>query len=372
MLFRRLPRRLQRIDGENELARDLPRGQTFEHRAGLLEWKRLFNSNPQRAGHDPADHFVDTLAPRVGSKIDMTEMKAGEGQRFRHQPLPQIGKWPALGFAETDDMPEFADCRKAAVENARAGRIDNLVDALAPGESHCSRDEILFLSIDDLRRAELERAFFLAARADRADHGGAGMDGELGCEQADSAPDGVKQDDVPGLGDADIVQEMPGRQSLEREARGDVQAHPVGDGDEPLSGSNALICEASGLLQERGDGVADRKAAHVRPHIGDPPRDFEPADEGISLRMRVSPLRDHGVGEIAAAIGDVDEDLAVAGRWRWRFRYVQIVPAAWRGDYDRTHARHLLRRVEKTPRRVASQRASIKGAPENRTPAQLK
>jgi hypothetical protein len=46
---------------------------------------------------------------------------------------------------------------------------------------------------------------------------------------------------------------------------------------------------------------------------------------------------DHGVGEIAAAIGDIDQRLSTTGRRRSRFRYHKVVEGTRRRDHDRTH-----------------------------------
>ena len=44
--------------------------------------------------HDPAHDRVDRLAPELGRKVGVAEVKAREGERLRDQSFPEIGKGP--------------------------------------------------------------------------------------------------------------------------------------------------------------------------------------------------------------------------------------------------------------------------------------
>ena len=66
--------------------------------------------------------------------------------------MSTVARKPALRLSETDDMPELSYGRKAPIENAGAGRVDDLVDAFASRKRHHGCDEILVLAIDHLGR----------------------------------------------------------------------------------------------------------------------------------------------------------------------------------------------------------------------------
>ena len=122
----------------------------------------------------------------------MAEMEAREGQRLRHQPLPEIGKRPALGLAEAHDMAELADrsrscgrgCWRRSSSTILSTPLPSVKVITASTKSSSSRLMTFAAPI-------LERAPLLAFRAHRADDGRAGLHGELRREQADAAADRV-------------------------------------------------------------------------------------------------------------------------------------------------------------------------------------
>jgi hypothetical protein len=248
-----------------------------------------------------------------------------------------LTKGTALGFADTYDMAELADDREAAVENARAGGIEYFVDTLPVRERQDGSDKILILAIDHFGRAEFERTLFLAARANRTDHRRPRLHGELGRQEAKSAADRMDENDVARVGCADIVKHMPGRQRLDRERGADVEADLGRQMHEPFDGNDATLGEAAGLFGKRRDAIADRHASYARADPRDPPGDFEPAYDGIALGMGIGSLGDHRVGEITAAIGDIDQRLSWSWRRLGRLRQLDIVVAARRRYNDRAH-----------------------------------
>ena len=202
--------------------------------------------------------------------------------------------------------------------------FEHLVDALAFGEACHGLNEILVVPVDDLGRAIAKRARFLACRAYGSDDGRAGARGELGCEQAHAAADGVDENDVARLGYADIVKEMPCGEPLDGKGRRNFEPHVRRDRDQPLDPRYALIGEAARFLQEGRDAVADLRADDAWSERCDPPRDLEAADDRIALRVRIGSADDHRVGEIAAAIGDVDQRLSGTRNWLRGLAYPQI------------------------------------------------
>ena len=202
---RTAPRLSRRIDSEDQFPRHLARRKPIEHFTRLLEWEHGLDVHLQPSPRDAAHDFIEASTPFVGAEIDMTEMEAREGERLRHQPLPEIGQRAPFGFAVAHDVSELSDAGEAAVENAGARGVDELADAPAPSERHDGGDEILILAIDDQGRATFERALFLSARADRADHGRPRLHRQLRREQAETAADRMQKDHVPSPGHADIA-----------------------------------------------------------------------------------------------------------------------------------------------------------------------
>src|SRR5580704_7807270 len=211
------------VDGEDELARDLTRSEAIQHGARFVERERLFKRDFQAPIHDPAHDRVDRLTPGSGRKVGVAEVEAGEGERLRDKPLPEIGKRPALGLAEAYDVTQLADGRETAVEDACAGRVQHLVDASAVGKARRDLDEILVLPVDDLRCAKAKRARLLAFRAYGSDDGRASAHGELGYEQAHAAANGVDENDVPRRGHADVVEQVPRGEPLDWKGGRDVE-----------------------------------------------------------------------------------------------------------------------------------------------------
>src|SRR5271155_1472183 len=183
----RAPHPSHRIDGEDQFPRHLARRKPIEHFARLLEWEHGLDVHPQPSLGDAAHDFIEASTPFVGAEIDMTEMEARERERFRHQPLPEIGQRAPFGFAVAYDVSQLSDAGEAAVQNAGAGGIDDLVDAPAARERHHGGDEILTRAIADQSRAVFERALFLSPRAHRADSGRPRLHRQLRREQAEAA-----------------------------------------------------------------------------------------------------------------------------------------------------------------------------------------
>jgi hypothetical protein len=232
----------------------------IQHGARFAEGERLFNRNFQAPIHDSAHDCVDRLTPGSGRKVGVAEVKAGERERLRHQPFPEIGKGPAFGLAEAHDMTKLADRREAAVEDAGAGRVQHLVHALAVSEAGHGLNEIFVFPVDDLGRAVGEGARLLAFGAHGSNDGRASAHRELRCEQAHAAADGVDEDDVAWLGHTDVVQEMPRGEPLDREGGRHVEPHARRDWDQAFDPRDALISEAAGFLKEGRDTVADLRA----------------------------------------------------------------------------------------------------------------
>ena len=124
----------------------MARSQSIQHGAGFAERERLFKRNFQAPAHNPARDCVDRLTPSVGSEVGVAEVKAGEGERLRHKSFPESGKGPALGLAEAHDVTKLADGRETAIEDAGAGRVQHLVDALAVSETRRDLNEIFVSS----------------------------------------------------------------------------------------------------------------------------------------------------------------------------------------------------------------------------------
>jgi len=97
---------------------------------------------------------------------------------------------------------------------------------------------------------------------------------------AHAAADGVEQDDVARPGHADIVEQVPRGEPLDRKGRRDVEPHIPGDRNQAFDPSDALIGEAAGFLQEGRDTVADLRAGDTGPSFAIRPETSRPPDDG--------------------------------------------------------------------------------------------
>jgi integrase len=110
-------------------------------------------------------------------------------------------------------VAELAHHVKGAIEHGRAERVDGEIDAAAVGKFQYGVLEIFVRRDHHTLGAIGKSELLLAGRADRADDTGACVDCELGCEQPDTAADGIDQDGVTGFEPVDGVQHVIAGQS---------------------------------------------------------------------------------------------------------------------------------------------------------------
>ncbi len=277
--------------------------EALEHLMHPIEGIYAFDRDFEVACCDRLDDLARALLPGRRARTDMADMEAREGERAAHEPLPQIGKGLRLCFSVAHDMTEIANTIEAAIEDAAAGRIDDLVNAFATRKLQHDRAEILLVPVDDATGAELERSLLLAGRANRADDGRTGGNAELCQIEADAAADGVHKQDVTCVGAADRVEQVPGRQRLNEKGSGLVEADRLGDAKKRLCRHSTKLGERTGILREAGNPIADRNRRDARADRRDLSREFYPRHQRITLGVRIDAPPHHRIGEVEATIG---------------------------------------------------------------------
>ena len=279
---------------------------------------------------------------------------------FAHQPFPEIGKRPALRLAEAHDVTELADRRETAVEDAGAGRIHHLVDALAAGEAR----------ITTSTKSSSSRLTTLAAPKSSARSSlpfvptvpmtvAPARTASCVANRPTPPPMAWIRMTSPGLVTLTLCSRCHAVSAWIGKAAAMSRPMPAGIGIKRFDPGHALIGEAARFLQESRDAVADLHARYARSERSDPAGDLEPADDRIALRMRIGSADDHRVGEIAAAIGDVDQRFAGTGYRLRRVAHPQIVFDAGSVDDDRAQG---CRPVAISSRAALARSASVAAA----------
>ena len=229
----------------------------------------------------------------------------------------------------------FGEAFEVARDIVAADHVEHDRDPPALGPAIDRVDEVGFLVVDGMGRAELDRGGALVVRAAGDDHLEPEEVAEQDRHRADAAGPAMDEDGVAVGGKAPLEQVDPHGEEGLGHGRSLGHAQDFGDGQAGATGGEAIFGIAA-AGDEGADAAADRRAGRITDR-DDGAGNFEPGDVGGAGRGGViaHPLED--VGAVDAGGGDLDQHFAGAGCRHGTRHGFEDLRAAGLADLDRGH-----------------------------------